>query len=350
MFSTKVKEKPGRLTFKANAAAVVLLLVVALSPGLMGFNISLAEETEENEGFPFCTWTAQTALLACNDEATDDYWIALGNCLNVSDPESSVTCFIDAEANFTDAKSICPGQLTTRLEICEELGEAPYDPQLDPANFEDPENIGTSVAANPYFSLVPGTVWVYEGETEEGTETITVKVTGDTKDIEYPPESGKIFKCAVVNDVVELEGEVIEDTDDWYAQDIEGNVWYFGEIVLNYEDGELDNLDGSWKAGKDSAKPGILMLSEPKEGDYYRQEFFLGDAEDMAEVVSKSEESVTVPFGTYNDEVLKTRDWTPIEPDVLEFKYYAPGIGLVLEVNPETGERVELISMTPPSP
>ena len=90
------------------------------------------------------------------------------------------------------------------------------------------------------------------------------------------------------------------------------------------------------------------MLAEPAEGDYYRQEFFLGDAEDMGEVASRGEESVTVPFGTYMNDVLKTEDWTPIEPDAMEYKYYAPDVGMVLEVSPETGERVALIDMTTP--
>jgi len=90
------------------------------------------------------------------------------------------------------------------------------------------------------------------------------------------------------------------------------------------------------------------MLADPEEGDYYRQEFFPGDAEDMGEVVSRGVESVAVPFGAYTDDVLKTKEWTPIEPDVLEFKYYAPAVGLVLEINPDTGERVELINHTTP--
>jgi hypothetical protein len=196
--------------------------------------------------------------------------------------------------------------------------------------------------------LVPGTVWVYEGETEEGTETITVTVTEATKEIEYPAESGLIFTCRVVRDVVELDGEVIEDTDDWYAQDTEGNVWYFGEISREFEDGELVSLEGSWKAGVGGAKPGIIMEADPQVDDIYRQEFFLGDAEDMGAVVSRGNESVTVPFGTYRDDVLKTKDFTPIEPDVFEFKYYAPGVGLILEVNPDTGDRVELINKTTP--
>ena len=92
------------------------------------------------------------------------------------------------------------------------------------------------------------------------------------------------------------------------------------------------------------------MLADPQGGDYYRQEFFLGDAEDMGEVISRGEEEVEVPYGDFDVDVVKTKDWTPIEPDVLEYKYYAPDVGLVLEENPESGERVELVDMTIPTP
>jgi hypothetical protein len=147
------------------------------------------------------------------------------------------------------------------------------------------------------------------------------------------------------------EGEevLIEDTNDWYAQDLAGNVWYFGEIAQEFEDGELVSLEGSWKAGSDHAKPGYIMVFDPQEGDYYRQEFALGDAEDMGEVISRDEKAVTVPFGgTYEDDVLETKDFTPIEPDAFEYKYYAPEVGLILEKDPETGDRVELVNKTRP--
>jgi hypothetical protein len=225
------------------------------------------------------------------------------------------------------------------------LGESPYDPEINPDKFIDFHEVvnGGSLARNPYFPLKPGTVWNYEAKDGQGKliEKIRVEVTSDTKEILG-------VNCIVVRDQVwEVDEEgaesLVEDTDDWYAQDLEGNVWYFGEISQEFEGGELVSIDGSWKAGKDYAKPGFLMLANPQKGNLYRQEFFLGDAEDVAEVISRGEESVTVPYGTYNDDVVKTKDYTPIQPDVLEFKYYAPGIGLILEVNPDTGERVELV-------
>jgi hypothetical protein len=230
--------------------------------------------------------------------------------------------------------------------VCEDIGEASYDPEIDPDDFVDPTTI-TNANANPYFPLVPGYQWIYTGETDEGIETITVKVTEDIKEIEYPPDSGNIFQCAVVRDVVTLDEEVIEDTDDWYAQDDDGNVWYFGEISLEFEDGELVSIDGSWKAGVDYAKPGIIMRANPGIGQVYRQEFALGEAEDMGKVISLTA-SATVPAASCSGDCLKTEDYTPIEPDVLEYKFYKRDIGPVLEVNPETGERVELIDFTTP--
>jgi hypothetical protein len=164
-----------------------------------------------------------------------------------------------------------------------------------------------------------------------------VVVTGDTKDILGVP-------CVVVRDTVTLDGEVIEDTFDWFAQDADGNVWYFGEDTKEYEDGEVVTTEGSWEAGVDGAEPGIVMEADPQVGDRYRQEFYEGHAEDMATVLSL-DETADVPYGSYED-VLMTEDTTPLEPDVLERKFYARGVGVVLEVDVNGGgEREELVSV-----
>jgi hypothetical protein len=341
-YEMKEKQKYSRLK---KVSFLVGVFTIFTGLGLFQFEVCQAIAKERSN---FCSKTSRAAYIACMHEAGDDYWITIGNCNNLSDPAERAECKQDARKEILPATEDCRDQFYARLEICDELGEGPYDPQLDPAQFVDPDDIGGSVPANLYFPLVPGTVWVYEGEIEEGTETITVTITEATKQIEYPAESGLIVTCRVVHDVVELNGEVIEDTYDWYAQDTEGNVWYFGEIAQDFEDGELISIEGSWKAGVDGAKPGIIMEVDPQVDDIYRQEFFLGDAEDMGAVVSRGDESVTVPFGTYTADVLKTKDFTPIDPDVFEFKYYAPGVGLILEVNPDTGDRVELINKTTP--
>ena len=330
---------------------VRLGLTIIMFIALLGLVSTSALANGHNQyGKRACSKTASSAYLACQYEVKDDYWIAKGNCYNLSDEDAQDECFDEAKDEYKGAKEECKDQLEARKDLCEELGEDAYDPQLVPGDFvEDPATI-TAGNANPYFPLVPGYQWVYEGETEEGTETITVTVTGDTKVIEYPADSGNYFQCAVVHDVVALEGDVIEDTFDWYAQKINGDVWYFGEISLEYEDGELVGTEGSWKSGVEGAKPGIIMYASPDpdnedQQNPYRQEFLLGDAEDVGEVkVLGGEVYVEATDTTYPSHVV-TEDTTPLEPDVSEDKYYAEGLGLYKEV-PNEGDPVDLVSFT----
>jgi hypothetical protein len=131
--------------------------------------------------------------------------------------------------------------------------------------------------------------------------------------------------------------------DHWYAQDAEGNIWYLGEDTTEYEDGELKDTEGSWEAGVDGAQPGILLPADPKVGMTYRQEYYEGEAEDAAEVLSL-DETANVPYGDF-DHVLMTRDFTPLTPDLVEQKFYARGVGLVLAVTVSGGsDREELLS------
>jgi len=196
---------------------------------------------------------------------------------------------------------------------------------------------------------------VYEAE----DELIVVEVLEDTKMIDG-------VLCAVVRDTVteipedegddesslqeegeedEEAGDLIEDTLDWYAQDVDGNIWYFGEIAQNFEDGELTDLDGSWIAGEDGARAGILIMAMPTVNSVYRQEFLLTEAEDMALVISVDampDLSEDNP-GDCSLGCLQTEEWTPIEPDSLEYKFYQPGVGLIQEVDPEADETLELV-------
>ncbi|MFQ5982927.1 MAG: hypothetical protein ACE5KS_06095, partial [Woeseiaceae bacterium] len=197
-------------------------------------------------------------------------------------------------------------------------------------------------APNPWFALVTGNRWVYEGD----GETIEVVVTGDTKLIDG-------VTCVVVTDTATEDDVVVEATDDWYAQDLDGNVWYCGEISENFEefdgdetDGpELVDIEGSWKAGRDGSEAGILLPLTPEPGDIFRQEFAQTDAEDAIEIVATSA-TEAAPGGACDGNCLLTRDFTPLEPGAEENKYYVPGTGLIVEINPETGERVELIEFT----
>ncbi len=201
---------------------------------------------------------------------------------------------------------------------------------LDPADF-------TTTIDNPYLSFAPGDHWVYRETDVDGTEQrVEVTVTDDTKTI-----AG--IEAVVVHDVVTEDGELVEDTLDWYAQDADGNVWYLGEDTKEYENGEVATTAGSWEAGVDGAQPGIAMPAEPEPGLTYRQEYYAGEAEDGATVLSV-DELVSAPYGSF-DGALLTRDFTPIEPDVVEYKLYARGVGLVLAVQVSGGSsREELIT------
>jgi hypothetical protein len=166
--------------------------------------------------------------------------------------------------------------------------------------------------------MIPGTTTVFEGDGER----IVVEVTGYTKVILG-------VATTVVRDTAYAKGKVIEDTFDWYAQDRAGNVWYFGEETTEFENGKPVSTAGSWEAGVDGALPGIVMLVDPQVGDIYRNEFYAGEAEDLAKVIELGG-TIDVPAGAYTETIV-TEDWTPLEPDQLEHKTYAPGLGLVAE-------------------
>jgi hypothetical protein len=219
-----------------------------------------------------------------------------------------------------------------RIDLVDEWQDT--DPDIDPADFAE-----STVIDNPWLPLVPGTTLTYEADTEDGKETIVVEVL-------YQVRTVMGIDCVVVRDTVRLEGVVIEDTRDWFAKDEDGNVWYFGEEVDNYEyddDGNLLGIDheGAWEAGVDGAVPGIVMKAEPRVGDSYRQEYHEGEAEDMGAVIDTGD-PVTLPgFDTMT--CLKTRDWTPLEPDAIEFKWYARGLGVVREQTGDGSETVNLV-------
>lgn len=233
-----------------------------------------------------------------------------------------------ARANRPAAEGATPGP------ALDPLAGTPYAPAINPDDFTGP-------ITNAYMPLIPGTTRVYESQTADGLERIEVTVLDETRAVLG-------VTTTVVRDTVTLDGVLVEDTYDWFAQDEAGNVWYFGEVVDNYEDGVLADHAGSWEAGVNGAQPGIVMFADPaaRAGEPYRQEYFPGEAEDMGRVVGAAG-PLTVPFGSFDD-VVQTEDWTPLEPDVREHKYYARGVGVIKEVNLATGETVELVSLQAP--
>lgn len=195
----------------------------------------------------------------------------------------------------------------------------------------------TTIIDNPYFTLIPGNTYHYQAQTTDGAETGTLVVTNLRREVLG-------VETLVVWDRVWLEGELIEETYDWYAQDYEGSVWYFGGASTEYEQGMPKSTAGSWEAGIDGAEPGIIMPAVPTVGDTYRQEFYKGEAEDEAEIISINE-SVTTLSGSYEG-CLKTRDFTALAPNLVEYKWYCTQVGQVVrEESVTSGEVTELVSV-----
>ena len=208
--------------------------------------------------------------------------------------------------------------------------QAPYNPEIDPANF-------TTKIDNPFYPLKRGKVYTDQGVTDAGQEVNTVEVTHSERVIMG-------VTCVEVIDTVFTNGELTELTHDWFAQDTQGNVWYFGEDVKEYSSGVVVSTAGSWLAGVDGGLPGIVMEANPQVGDQYRQEYLKHVAEDMAEVLSL-DGNATVPAGTFTGCVV-TKDFSPLERKVIENKWFARGIGLVKSMNVKGGtDTSELVSV-----
>lgn len=183
---------------------------------------------------------------------------------------------------------------------------------------------------NPYLSFSTNTFSTYEGEVEEGVERIEILATQQTKTILG-------VETRVVRDMAYIDGVLVEIAYDWYAQDTSGNVWYFGEDVLNYNydaGGNFIGTDtgGSWIADGVTTLPGMQMFAAPSVGDEYFQEWAPGVAFDFAEVFSLTG-TVDIDFGTFTGNVLVTGEgniFDDPEPTIVENKLYAPGTGLVL--------------------
>ena len=206
-------------------------------------------------------------------------------------------------------------------------------PEFDAGNFAgDPID-------NSYFPLEPGTTFIYEGESEGVPTREVVEVTRDTKEILG-------VTTTVVYALAYEDGVLIEETFDWYAQDTEGNVWYFGEDTKELdENGNVISTEGSWEAGVNGAEPGIIMLADPKKGDRYQQENAPDVAEDMAQVVG-FEDSLCLSNGECYENILVTKEWTPLERGVVEYKYYAEDVGLIFTETTKGGDEVlELVDV-----
>ena len=209
-----------------------------------------------------------------------------------------------------------------------------YHPAIQAADF-------VQTIDNPYLPWIPGTTYVFRGIKEGEAQRDEVVITDRTKVILG-------VTCVVVTDLATHGNRLLEKTEDWYAQHEEGNVWYFGEDTASYDEkGHVESREGSWEAGGDGAQPGIVMPAHPQVTESYRQEFYQGQAEDMFWIVSLSR-TVKVPYGKFQN-VMETLEWTPLEPNVIDTKFYAAGVGVILEVAAAGDkERAELVSVTKP--
>jgi hypothetical protein len=223
------------------------------------------------------------------------------------------------------ALSACGGGDSTSLP----QGTKPS--KLDPSKF-------TTEIDNEYWPMKPGYHWVYR-ELEDGElQRVDVTVTNRTKVL------GGVA-ARVVHDRVTRQGQVIEDTRDWYSQDSDGNLWYLGEDTKEYENGKVKSTEGSWAYGVDGAQPGVVVPAAPEQGMTYREEYYAGHAEDAAEVLNVDSQ-VQVPYGRFKGAIL-TRNYSSLEPTVEEMKLYARGVGPVMELLVSGGSgRTELLGYT----
>jgi hypothetical protein len=202
---------------------------------------------------------------------------------------------------------------------------------IDPSEF-------TTEIDNPYWPMKPGSQWIFrETDAEGSVSRVVVTVLDKTKMIANGVEA------RIVHDQVSEGDQVKEDTYDWYAQDADGNLWYLGEDTTEYENGKPKTKEGSWEAGVDGALPGIIMPANPQVGMTYREEYYKGHAEDGASIIG-TDALAKVPYGRFENGI-QTRNFSGIEPDVIEEKIYAEGVGVVLEITVSGGsDRDELLS------
>jgi hypothetical protein len=319
-----------------------LTVIAALTTGLLAAGGVTSEAG-------YCTATARNLFTACVNEVQDDHWVATAICTNVSDKTERVDCYDEAKESRAESRRLCKEQLKWRRQACKSLGRA-LRSRRRPGFVRD--RLHESAAPERLLPARGRHFWEYRG----GNEVNTVAVLNETKLIEG-------VTCVVVNDLVYQDGDLVEDTDDWFAQAADENVWYFGEEVKDFEsfDGdnprkpELVSMDGSFKAGRDGDKPGIIFRASPVVGEAYLEEFSLGNAEDVTEILSTTysfgsdpELDTYVPQGLAEllctGDCVVTRNFSLLEPGVVALKYYAAEIGFFLEVQPDDGEILQLVA------
>jgi hypothetical protein len=333
---------------------MVALTVLTMSPATTAHAAKKARQARVaaaavNNNARYCSNTAELQEQACLLEARGDNAHDRAICLNISDAAERAACNADATAALRDGTLFCDEVDDEREALCGLVGESRYEPDFDPAHFDDPRHPSIP---NPYLPLAVGNHWTFT----EGPEIVDITILDATKEIDG-------IGCIVMRDLVTVDGEAVEDTDDWFGFRTDGAVMYCGEEVKDYETfpnddpirPELVSRDGSFKHGRDGDKGGIIMPGTPLVGMTYRQEFSAGNAEDAATVLSTTYRygqnavlDAFVPPALANllcgaSDCLVTREFSPMSPGVYELKYYTRGIGQFLATTPNEGKSVELI-------
>lgn len=324
-----------------------------LSIGLIGlFLIPLSPSV--NAGTP-CLRATKNMFVGCNLAVREEISELVANCRNMKDVDTRNNCFFeDVQSLLNEEFEVCSAQRKARASACRDLKEFRYDldPLLDPKiTYINPNDIPGIHVVNPYVSLAAGHTFVLKSN--DGEELVVVHVTDQIREIQGAA-------CRVVVDVVlnieedngSQEYTPLEVTDDWFAQDTNGNVYYCGEDVRDFEGSVLISIDGAFEAGRDYAKAGVLIRSNPTVGQAHRTEFALGEAEDIIQYMSLATspgaaEGGENPKFPCNGNCLQTFDYSPLDPESTENKYYLPGVGIVASIGLEngqlTGDREDLV-------
>jgi hypothetical protein len=328
---------------------------IALAGCLLTLSLGCLGPTNAAAAGTYCSDTAAALNRACGFDLQDNYWVTVAICTNETDAADRKKCLAEASTARSEEKDLCKEQLAGRLDACAVLGEGRYDPPFEPRFFD--KDFTRLTRPNRYFPLGIGNHWEYwTGTRGVQSEANIVEILSDTKLIDE-------VTCLVARDLVyEADGALKEATDDWFAQAKNGDVWYCGEEVKNYEffEGdqpqapELVGVDGRFKADIEGAKPGFIFKANPVVGETYLEEFSLANAEDTAQVFSKTynygEDAEldrfvprTLAQLLCHHDCIVTENVSLLEPGIVERKYYAPGIGTFLETNPDSGEITQLV-------
>lgn len=330
----------------------ILVLALSLSQPVSADN----RDSGHGWGATPCQTSASGLFKACGYDIRDDLLETRAACVHIADANERRACQTEAREGFKEGRGTCLAQVQARFEACNLLHEFRYDDPIADAsiNFIDPDEVPAIYQPNPYVSVADGRTLLLRGG-EDFEERVVIHVSDETREVLGVPcrVVWDIVMIAEENDAGEIEYEPVEVTEDWFAQSDAGDVFYCGEAVQDFEDGLVVSLDGSFEAGTDYARGGILTQANPVIGLTHRQEMAVAEAEDIVQyldlaAVPSAEEGGDNPnVACAPTGCLRTFDFSTLDPESTEFKYYLAGTGFVLAVGLEdgelTGEREELV-------